>query len=131
MRTLLRSIRSGEYLQSPETWTPQLASALDFKSIPSAVDLVRRRGLKDMELVLADEPAHITAVPIAKLAYPQALFQGSGVGEAPPRKVVAVNVSSTGPAASPGRPRGPRKTKAAKARPARAKPQPHEPAGES
>ncbi len=82
MRTLLRSIRSGEYLQTFETWTATAGTALDFESISRALDLVRRRGLKDMELVLTDDPAQQTIMPVAKLDYAPTFIEV----EAPERK---------------------------------------------
>ncbi len=65
MRTLVRSIRTGEYLQTPQSWTLSPLEALDFRSIYEAVELVHNHGLKDMELVLGEAPP--VSVPVAKL----------------------------------------------------------------
>ncbi len=67
MRTLVRSIRSGEYLQSLETWTSSPELALDFGSMARAFEAVRRRGLRDMEFVLSDGPGMVSSVPVAKI----------------------------------------------------------------
>jgi hypothetical protein len=86
MKTFLRNIRSGEYLQSFETWTMTASMALDFESVSRALDLVRRRGLKDMELVLADDPARLTAVPVAKLPMTQSLTEDTDASRRPRAK---------------------------------------------
>lgn len=67
MRTLVRNIRTGEYLQSFETWTTSTELALDFGSMTRAFEVVRRRGLRDMELVLSDGPGMFSSVPVAKI----------------------------------------------------------------
>ncbi len=65
MRTLVRSIRSGEYLQGAQSWTLSPLEAMDFHSIPNALEIVHGRGLRDMELVLGEAPP--VSVPVAKL----------------------------------------------------------------
>lgn len=67
MRTLLRNIRTGDYVLSFESWTSAPGEAFDFSTIDQALDLVHRRGLRDMELVLADDAGPPTRVPVAKL----------------------------------------------------------------
>lgn len=67
MRTLVRNIRTGEYLQSLETWTTAPEQALDFGSMTRAFAVVRQQGLRDMEFVLNDGPGRISFVPAAKI----------------------------------------------------------------
>ncbi len=67
MRTFVRNIRTGEYLRSLETWTNVPEQALDFGSMARAFEVVRRRGLRDMEFVLNDGPATGSSVPVAKI----------------------------------------------------------------
>ncbi len=69
MRTLVRNIRTGEYLQSVETWTTSTGLALDFGSMARAFEVVRRRGLRDMEFVLSDGPGILNSVPVAKIGW--------------------------------------------------------------
>ena len=67
MRMLLRSLCSGKFLRSFERWTVDVEAAMDFESIPHALEMVRRRGLKDMELVLTGVPAHLHTVSLIQL----------------------------------------------------------------
>ncbi len=69
MRTLIRNIRTGEYLQSFGTWTSSLELALDFGSMEQGFEVIRRRGLRDMEFVVSDAPGVVSTVPAAKIGY--------------------------------------------------------------
>ena len=65
MRTLVRNIRTGEFLRSVQSWTPSPGEAFDFRSIAGALEVVHSRGFKDTELILGD--ASPISVPVAKL----------------------------------------------------------------
>jgi hypothetical protein len=72
MKILLRSIRTGDYVQSFDSWTFHACAALDFQSVSRALELVRSRGLEDMEVVLTDlsmceDPALFAEMTIAQL----------------------------------------------------------------
>ncbi len=69
MRTLIRNIRTGEYLQSFETWSSSPELALDFGSVEQAFEVIRRRGLRDMEFVVSDALGVVSSVPAAKIGY--------------------------------------------------------------
>ena len=122
MRTLLRSIRSGEYLQSFESWTASAGTALDFESIARALDLVRRRGLRDMELVLTDEPSQTTVLPVAKLDYAAAFIEEIQPRQKPRLKKLDGHTGRTAAVLAPPKRKPPRRP--AKPATARRKPRP-------
>jgi hypothetical protein len=65
MKTFLRDIQSGLYFRGHGTWTPDPASALNFKLIKRAIKHAEKAGLRGVELVVAsEEPFHLTALPV-------------------------------------------------------------------
>jgi hypothetical protein len=71
MRTLLRQFSSGLYFQCPEQWTSDPAVALDFKSIDSALEFIRKHKLTNVELAFAfDNSRSITTTSLDKVAVP-------------------------------------------------------------
>ena len=50
MRTLLRHVPTGLYVQSAEQWTGNPEEAFDFKTMSQAIRFVEKAGLRKMEL---------------------------------------------------------------------------------
>jgi hypothetical protein len=50
MRTLLRHVPTGLYVQSAEQWTGNPEEAFDFKTMGQAIRFVEKAGLRKMEL---------------------------------------------------------------------------------
>jgi hypothetical protein len=50
MRTLLRHVPTGLYVQSAEQWTGKPEEAFDFKTMGQAIRFVEKAGLSKMEL---------------------------------------------------------------------------------
>ena len=50
MRTLLRNVPTGLYVQSAEVWTGNPDDAFDFKTMSQAIRFVEKAGLRKMEL---------------------------------------------------------------------------------
>ena len=50
MRTLLRNVPTGLYVQSAEEWTGNPDEAYDFKTMSEAIRFVEKAGLRKMEL---------------------------------------------------------------------------------
>ena len=50
MRTLLRHVLTGLYVQSTEQWTGNPQEAFDFKTMSQAIRFVEKAGLRKMEL---------------------------------------------------------------------------------
>ncbi len=75
MKTHLRNLRDGRYLKSAETWTDNIRAACDFQSVSRALALVRDRRLPDMELVFAEGPPRIGAMPFEALTLKQLLAE--------------------------------------------------------
>jgi hypothetical protein len=70
MRTLLRNVPTGLYVQSAENWTAKPDEALDFKTMSPAIRFVENAGLRQMELAFVS--AHLcrfTEVPLELLRW--------------------------------------------------------------
>ena len=68
MKTLLRRVSTGLYLQGPDQWTSNPGQAHNFKMIDRAIQFVDRWHLDDIELAFAfDDPEEVTAVPLDKM----------------------------------------------------------------
>jgi hypothetical protein len=50
MRTLLRHVPTGLYVQSADQWTGNPEEAFDFKTMGQAIRFVEKAGLSKMEL---------------------------------------------------------------------------------
>src|ERR1035441_5223685 len=55
MRTLLRNVPTGLYVQSPEDWTDNPDEALDFKTMSQAIRFAEHAGLRKMELAFVSK----------------------------------------------------------------------------
>jgi hypothetical protein len=94
MKILLRSLRTGDYVQSFDSWTFHACAALDFQSMSRALELVRSRGLENMEVVLTDlsmceDPMLFAEMSIAQLLAGQDIGPGHSrlaVGPARPER---------------------------------------------
>jgi hypothetical protein len=70
MRTLLRNVPTGLYVQSAEAWTGNLDEALDFKTMSQAIRFVEQAGLRKMELAfVSPNLCRFTEVPLALLRW--------------------------------------------------------------
>jgi hypothetical protein len=70
MRTLLRHVPTGLYVQSAETWTGNSDEALDFKTMSQAIRFVEKAGLRQMELAfVSDHLCRFTEVPLELLRW--------------------------------------------------------------
>ena len=70
MRTLLRNVPTGLYVQSAENWTGNPDEAFDFKTMSQAISFVEQAGLRKMELAFVS--AHLcrlTEVPLELLRW--------------------------------------------------------------
>jgi hypothetical protein len=57
---------SGKFLKSGENWTTDPKLATDFQSIHEALEFVRERGLKHMEVVLKESPAGVSRASLTE-----------------------------------------------------------------
>jgi hypothetical protein len=70
MRTLLRNVPSGLYVQSDGTWTGNPEEALDFKTMSQAIRFVEKSGLRKMELAfVSSRLCQLTVVPLEMLSW--------------------------------------------------------------
>ena len=70
MRTLLRNVPSGLYVQSAETWTGNPEEAFDFKTMSQAIRFVEKAGLSKMELAfVSTRLCRLTVVPLEMLSW--------------------------------------------------------------
>jgi hypothetical protein len=70
MRTLLRNVPSGLYVQSPGDWTGNPEEAFDFKTMSQAICFVEKAGLRNMELAFVSPGlCRITEVPLELLGW--------------------------------------------------------------
>ncbi len=57
MKTLLRNVQTGLYVQSAQDWTGKPDEALDFKTMRQAIQFAERAGFRRMELAfVSDRP---------------------------------------------------------------------------
>ena len=70
MRTLLRNVPTGLYVQSAEDWTGNPDEAFDFKTMSHAIRFVEKGGLRRMELAfVSDHLCRLTEVPLDLLRW--------------------------------------------------------------
>jgi hypothetical protein len=70
MRTLLRNVPTGLYIQSAENWTGNPDEAFDFKTMSQAIRFVEKAGLRKMELAfVSDQLCCLTEVPLDLLRW--------------------------------------------------------------
>ena len=70
MRTLLRNVPTGLYVQSHGNWTGNAEEALDFKRMSQAIRYVEETGLRRMELAfVSPHLCRFTAVPLELLRW--------------------------------------------------------------
>jgi hypothetical protein len=70
MRTLLRNVPTGLYVQSAEDWTSNPDEALDFKTMSQAIRFVEKAGLRKMELAfVSPHLCRFTEVPLDMLRW--------------------------------------------------------------
>jgi hypothetical protein len=77
MRTLLRNVPTGLYVQSAGTWTGNAEEAHDFKTMSQAIRYVEAAGLRQMELAFVS--AHLcrlTEVPLELLRWGPSVSKG-------------------------------------------------------
>jgi hypothetical protein len=70
MKTLLRNVPTGLYVQSAEDWTGNPGEAHDFKTMSQAISFVEKAGLRKMELAfVSDSLCPFTEVPLELLRW--------------------------------------------------------------
>ena len=70
MRTLLRNVPTGLYVQSAEAWTGNPDEALDFKTMSQAIRFVEQAGLRKMELAfMSPQLCRLTEGPLDLLRW--------------------------------------------------------------
>ena len=70
MRTLLRNVPTGLYVQSAEDWTDKADDAFDFQTMSRAIRFVEQAGLRKMELAfVCPQLCRFTAVPLDLLGW--------------------------------------------------------------
>jgi hypothetical protein len=70
MKTLLRNVPTGLYVQSAGNWTGNPDEALDFKTMSQAISFVETAGLRKMELAFVSDPlSPFTEVPLELLRW--------------------------------------------------------------
>jgi hypothetical protein len=68
MRTLLRNVPTGLYVEAPDSWTCNPTEAFDFKTMRQAIQFVEESGFRRMELAfLSEDRSRCTTVPLATL----------------------------------------------------------------
>jgi hypothetical protein len=70
MRTLLRHVPTGLYVQSAEQWTGNSEEAFDFRTMSQAIRFVEKAGLRKMELAfVSSQLSRSTKVPLEMLRW--------------------------------------------------------------
>ena len=70
MRTLLRNVPTGLYVQSAGAWTGNQDEAYDFKTMSHAIRFVEKAGLRKMELAFVSSRLRSsTEVPLEMLSW--------------------------------------------------------------
>lgn len=70
MKTLLRNVPTGLYVQSADTWTSRPEEACDFKTMSQAIRFAESAGLRKMELAfVSPNLGRCTAVPLDLLGW--------------------------------------------------------------
>jgi len=76
MRTLLRHVPTGLYVQSAEQWTGNVDEAYDFKTMSQAIRFVEQAGLRKMELAFVSPClCRCTEVPLDLLGWGASVSQ--------------------------------------------------------
>ena len=77
MKTLLRHVSTGLYVQSADQWTGDPDQAHDFKTMSEAIRFVEKAGLSRMELVfVSTHPSQCTEVPLELLGWGKSVSRG-------------------------------------------------------
>jgi hypothetical protein len=77
MRTLLRNVPTGLYVQSADRWTGNLDEAFDFKTMSQAIRFVEKQGLRQMEFAfVSPDFCRFTEVPLELLRWGPSVSQG-------------------------------------------------------
>jgi hypothetical protein len=77
MRTLLRHVSTGLYVQSAEQWTGNPDEAHDFKTMSEAIRFVEKAGLSRMELAfMSSHLCRCTEVPLELLGWGVSVSKG-------------------------------------------------------
>jgi hypothetical protein len=70
MRTLLRHVPTGLYVQSADQWTGAPKEAFDFKTMGQAIRFVEKAGLRKMELAfMSSQSSRSAEVPLDLLRW--------------------------------------------------------------
>ena len=70
MRTLLRNVPTGLYVQDGGAWTGNPEEARDFKTMSHAICFVEKEGLRQMEFAfVSDNLCRFTQVPLELLRW--------------------------------------------------------------
>jgi hypothetical protein len=70
MRTLLRNIPTGLFVQSEGVWTGNPEEAYDFKTLSHAIHFVEQGGLRKMEVAfVSPHLCHLTEMPLDRLSW--------------------------------------------------------------
>jgi len=78
MRTLLRNVPTGLYVQSDETWTGNPDEAFDFRTMSQAIRFVEKQGLRRMELAfVSGHLCRLTEVPLDLLRWGSSISKRS------------------------------------------------------
>ena len=77
MRTLLRNVPTGLYVQSSQGWTGNPEEALDFRTMSQAIRFVEREGLRQMEFAFVSSGlCRCTEVPLEMLRWGPSVSKG-------------------------------------------------------
>ncbi len=78
MKTLLRNVPTGLYVQSADRWTSRPEEACDFKTMSQAIRYVESAGLRKMELTfVSPNLCRSTAVPLDILRWGRSISSGA------------------------------------------------------
>ncbi len=78
MRTLLRHVPTGLYVQSADEWTGNIEEAHDFKTMSEAIRFVEKVGLRKMELAfVSPHLCRCTEVPLELLSWGRSVSKPS------------------------------------------------------
>jgi hypothetical protein len=78
MRTLLRNVPTGLYVESAEGWTGNPDEAFDFKTLSQAISFVEKARLSRMELAfVSPRSCRFTEVPLEVLSWGPSITKGS------------------------------------------------------
>jgi len=78
MRTLLRHVSTGLYVQAVDQWTGNVDEAYDFKTMSQAIRFVEKAGLRKMELAfVSGHLCRFTAVPLELLGWGRSVSKRS------------------------------------------------------